>query len=513
MKHLSVFLYVCNMLCLGLHYFNHIQANNYKLKTNSSVEKFFLATTLFLILSSPIIITLADIVKSFWGYFILNCYLLVFFAIISIAYLNKRNRYIFTARALRMYLLYTLMLIGSGVIALIKSMFAFFGAIFLILIMSPGVVIVAYKLILPFEKLNNNKYIKGARIYLENNSSLIKIGITGSFGKTSTKNILYHFLSSNYNVSATKASYNTPLGIARAVQEINKATDIFIAEMGARYIGDIKELSSLVKPKYAIITGVTRQHLETFKTISNIYKEKQELINNMPLDGFCVFNAENSYTRYMYYKCKTEKYLVGFNNNCDMYAEDIKSDLEGSQFTLNYGDKKLECSTRLLGRHNILNILLATAMAKKFNISDTELVDRIKSLQPIKHRMELLKPPNGILIIDDSYNCNIDGAISALEVVKGYAGRKIIFTQGIVELGTNNQHSVNNFLGRIISKIADIVILCGINAKAIKSGLMDGKFSGEIKVYKTLEKAQHDFRNFLKVGDLLLLQNDLPDNI
>lgn len=501
------------MLCLGLHYYNALQSNNYKLKIKPRTERFFLITTLSLILSSPIIIILSMDLRSFFGHFVLNSFLLLYFVVISLVYINKRNKYVFTARAMRMYILYMFLLLISCIIIVIRCSFLFFSSIFLLLILNPIIALVAYKLILPFENKNNKKYTEEARIYLENNKNLVKIGITGSFGKTSCKNILYHLLSHDYNVSATEASYNTPLGIARAVTKINKATDIFIAEMGARYVGDIKELSEMVKPKYAMITGVTRQHLETFKTLSNIYKEKQELINNIPQDGFCVFNAENSYTRYMYYKCKAEKCLVGFNNNCDIYADNIKSGLEGSKFTLNFNGKKVDCATKLLGKHNILNILLSVAMARKFNVSEENIVKRISTLKPIKHRMELLKPPNGILIIDDSYNCNIDGALAAFETIKDYAGRKIIFSQGIIELGENNQESVNKFLGRMISKIADIVILCGTNARAIKLGLLEGEFKGQVKNYKSLKKAQEDFKNILKSGDILLLQNDLPDNM
>lgn len=501
------------MLCFGLHYFYILQLNNYKVKINYKTERFFLVTTICMIFSAIIFVMLTNEIAEFWHKFLVNCYLLLYFICLACIYIAKRNKFVFTARGKRLFIVYMLINIITCAMFFIKNRYIQYSAMFFILIINPAISYIAYKILLPFENRNNKKYVDKARAFLAENKNLIKIGITGSFGKTSCKNILNHLLSMDYNVNATKASFNTPLGIARAVGDINKATDIFIAEMGARYTGDIKELAEIVKPKYAIITGVTRQHLETFQTIENIYREKQELANSIPLNGFCVFNGDNSYTKYMYYKCKTDKCIVGFNISYDMYADNIKTNMDGSTFDLVYDEKRVQCKTCLLGKHNILNILLAAAMAKRFNISDQKLVEGIATLKPVKHRMELLKPANGILIVDDSYNCNIDGAIAALEVLKDFEGRKVVFSQGIVELGEDRQADVNKFLGKLISKVADIVLLCGTNSKAIKAGLDEEEFIGEIRVYKNLKNAQEDFKNILNAGDVLLLQNDLPDNL
>ncbi len=513
MKYLTIFLFMCNMLCLGLHYYAMLQLDNYKIKINQKIERFFLLTVLSLIASAIAFTILTGFLRRFIVEILLNFFLLIYFVFISIPYLQKRNKLVFTPRAVRMYILYgfiSLLLCG---IVFIERFSLFVCGVFFILIINPFICFLAYAAILPFEVRNNRKYIERAKVFLDENKSLIKIGITGSYAKTSCKNILYEMLSSQYNVCATKASYNTPLGIAKAVGEINKATDIFIAEMGARKLGDIKELVDIVKPKYAIITGVTRQHMQTFGTIENIYREKQELVSGLPQDGFCVFNGENSYTKFMYYKCKTEKCIVGFDNTYDYYAENIQTTDNGSFFDLVFGDKRIKCTTCLLGRHNILNILLAAAMAKKFGIEDEKIAEAIERIKPIKHRLELINSANGITIIDDSYNCNIDGAVAAFEVLRDFCGRKVIFSQGIVELGDEEQYKTNLFLGKLIAKSADMVILCGSNANAIKTGLNQENFAGEIKIYKGLKQAQNDFCNILAPGDILLIQNDLPDNL
>ncbi len=513
MKALVMFFYICNMLCFGLHYYNVLQSHNYKIKITSRLERFFLGSSLVLIISSAVIITIGRTISSERGYFVTSCFLLVYFMVISVLYLMKRNKYIFTPRAFRMYLLYTFLSCLSCGIIFIRSKYLFYSMLFLLLTLNPLISYIAYKITLPFENWNNKKYIAKAKYILDNHPYLVKIGITGSFGKTSCKKILYQLLAEDYNTKITKASYNTPLGVAIATEEIEKHTDIFIAEMGARYVGDIKELIEMVKPCYAIVTGITRQHLETFKSIKNIYKEKKELADSVPPNGFCVFNGSNSYTKYMYNQCRVQKCLVGFCPTCDIYAENISSNLEGSSFDIVYDSHRLSCTTKLLGKHNVLNILLAFAMARKLNISSTHLQERIAKLRPIDHRMQPLRSPNGILIIDDSYNCNIEGALAAMEVIKTYAGRKVVFSQGIVEVGTDKQHDLNKYLGRIIAQVADQVILCGINALSIKQGLLENQFKGEVRIYRNLKKAKDDFKNVLKYGDLLLIQNDLPDNI
>lgn len=508
MRYVTTALFYALMCIYALHYYTMLQLNNYKIKQSYSNEQFFLFNTLGLLVCSIVFVLLAGIFYPL----IIDIITAVFFAILTasyiLLYLRKKSKFVFTARGKRLCFAYALLCAPLWVAAFLKEKYVYIAVVWLALIFCPFFCYAAFMILKPFETLNNRKYVEIARHKLMRNKTLIKIGITGSFGKTSCKNILNEMLSKVFNVNATKASYNTPLGIAKAVNDINEATDIFIAEMGARKTGDIRELADIVKPTYAVITGVTRQHMETFKTLENIYREKQELVNALPENGYCVFNGENCYAKHMYYKCRVKKSIVGFDASYDIFADNIKTESGGSSFEIVYGGKRLACTTRLLGKHNIINILLAFALAKQFQVIDEQLLSAIASLKPVSHRMEIIEA-NGITIIDDSYNCNIEGAAAALEALKDFEGRKVVFSQGIVETG--DKIDINIFLGRLISKIADEVILCGSNQNAIKSGLIGGGFGGAIHTFKDLREAQKNFRKILRGGDVLLIQNDLPD--
>ncbi|MFA6766344.1 MAG: UDP-N-acetylmuramoyl-tripeptide--D-alanyl-D-alanine ligase [Clostridia bacterium] len=510
MVYLQAVLYFGLMTAYGFHYLTMLQQTGYKYKANLKSQSFFLFNSILLLSGGIVITTLCAFLDVIKNSIIISSFLYVMLFYLAISYFLKRQKFVFTPRGRRLFSLYVLFCLILSTFFFIKIQYLLFVTLFVTLFLSPFLCLLCLIITQPFETKKNNRFIAAAKEKLSQNSTLIKVGITGSFAKTSCKYILSEMLQTAYNVHPTEASYNTPLGIAKSVCDLNKAADIFIAEMGARKQGDIKELMDIVKPRYAIMTGVTCQHLETFRTVENIFKEKEQLVKCLPADGFCVFNGENTYSKYMYNKAKIEKRLVGFDESFDIYAENVKTDQNGSSFDMAIDGERLKCRTRLLGKHNIINILLCSALAKQLGITNSDLRKAIISLEPPPHRLQVIKSPNGITIIDDSYNCNLEGAICALETLDAFEGRKVVFSQGIIELGPK-QKETNKYLGYLISKVADMVILCGENSHYIKEGLMDRNFQGNIHVYKSLLKAQKDFLNILKQGDTLLIQNDLPD--
>jgi UDP-N-acetylmuramoyl-tripeptide--D-alanyl-D-alanine ligase len=193
-------------------------------------------------------------------------------------------------------------------------------------------VLFAYELNRPIERYINDKYVKKAKDKLSNHKNLVKIAITGSYGKTTVKNILNQILSTKYNVLITPKSYNTPMGLVKTIKRLNNNHEIFISEMGARRVGDIKYLSSIFRQDIAVITGITTQHLETFFTIDNIIKAKGEIIENFSGEAF--FSADCSYTYDMYKNANCSKFLAGATENSESicYAKDIISNENGSKF-------------------------------------------------------------------------------------------------------------------------------------------------------------------------------------
>lgn len=419
----------------------------------------------------------------------------------------------FTHRAVRLTLAVGITLAGIQAIAAAAAAAALpltLAGLIILMLARPIAIGVNY-IISPLEALNNKRYLRLAKTRL-NALRAIKIGITGSYGKTSCKNILADMLAVKYKVIKTEKNYNTPLGIARTVQRLEGDEEVFIAEMGARRQGDIKQLADIVSPKYAIITGVSPQHLSTFKSEKRIYLTKKELLDSLPSDGFAVFNGDNKYSLEMANSCPLRCAAV-FTHNTDggVYAQDIQLNNNGSTFTVKGLGEDISLSTRLLGRHNIINILMCLVLAKELGVDTDKLVGVVKELKPTPHRLELLDTKGGVTIIDDSYNGNLEGVRFALEVLTLYKDkRKVVFTQGIVELG-KKQAEINTLVGAMVAEVADAVILTGENTSYIRQGLINGGFYLEnIFVYKTFKAASDDLKNIIHNNDILLIQNDIP---
>ena len=403
---------------------------------------------------------------------------------------------------------YVAFVIGNEVFAILRLFI-----ICLLPLLIPLILFLAYLINEPIEYLIRKYYILTA-VNTLNKTSVIKIGITGSFAKTSVKEILKTILSQKYRVLATPYSYNTPLGIARTVKMLDSTHDVFIAEMGARQKGDIKELARLVNPKYGVITGVNHQHLESFGSIENTMDTKFELFENLSSDGVGLFSSGNENAIKLYERFSGEKYLAGANGeNALVGAKNIVIDERGTTFTLVIDGEEVECSTVLLGTHSVRNICLASAVAYKMGLTPKEIASGIEKIRSIDHRLELVKNNKNIVIIDDSYSANEEGVKSAMEVLDNFKGRKIVLTPGLVELG-KVENLVNFEFGKTLSNHADYVIVVGKhNAEMIIKGLIEGGMQKEnIKFAKNLNKGNAILNEMLMEGDVVLFENDLPDN-
>ena len=381
-------------------------------------------------------------------------------------------------------------------------------------ILSPYVLFLANAINSPFEALIKRHYLNVAKTKI-NKFDVVKIGITGSYGKTSVKEILKTILSQKFRVLSSPESYNTPLGIAYTVKDLDSTHDILLAEMGARQQGDIKELCQLVNPQYGILTGLNTQHLESFGSIENIKQTKNELFEYIGKDGVAFFSTENDSLKELYNKFEGEKYNVSLEDpNCSVTATDITCDSRGTTFTLKIdGEEPVVCSTVLLGKHSVKNICLASAVAKRLGLTVSEIALGINRISSIGHRLELLPNNKNIVTIDDSYNCNEDGILAAMEVLDTFNGRKIVVTPGLVELG--KRENVANFeFGKLLSRHADIVIIVGKhNAEMLINGLLEGGMDkSNIMFEKNLTRGNQTLNTILKEGDVVLFENDLPDN-
>lgn len=347
-----------------------------------------------------------------------------------------------------------------------------------------------------YELPKNKKYVASARQKLQN-SSCIKVGITGSFGKTSVKHYAARILSKKFKVLATPASYNTPLGIAETVNKLGLDCDVFLAEMGARHVGDIRELCDIVPLDYAIVTGICNQHFATFGSMENIVAEKGEVAKRAKVTvlgtSALQIEAKNA-----------------LREGAEFAAEDVVCSMDGAKFRLRIGEETATIETPLLGRHVAEDIALAAALCSLLGMTMQEIVEGIAEIEPIPHRLEKTRSGD-LYILDDSYNCNIEGAKSAIEVLKLFPNGKYIVTPGIVELGEMHEQT-NAELGEMLVGLDGIILIGETRIGAIRSGYeRAGGDKSKIRVVPTIKAGVFVLQQYFERDDCVLFLNDLPD--
>ena len=357
------------------------------------------------------------------------------------------------------------------------------------------IVILANIINKPIEKMVANYYKNKAIKKLNSMNNMKAIGITGSYGKTSSKNILSDILNIKYNATPTPKNFNTPLGLIITINNhLDKFSDMFIAEMGAFKRGEIKELCDLVHPTYGILTKIGTAHLDSFGSQANIQKGKFELIESLDSDGACVLNLDDPYqVNYVKNELKNKVKIIWIgveNQESDFNAININSNQFGTSFDILYQGEKYHVETKLLGVHNVYNILASVALGVELKVPIKDMISKVRTILPVEHRLEMKKVGH-IMMIDDAYNSNSSGAKIALEVLGSFKNKKkILVTPGIVDLGTHSKY-YNQLLGQQASEVADYVILVGEKqAQPILEGLMQKKYPKEkIFIAKDLKQA------------------------
>lgn len=430
---------------------------------------------------------------------------------------------VYTARAVRI-LVVALGLLTAGTVAVIyvtvaqdQSDLPFFAAVALF----PAAVVavpLANVLLAPAQSSINRTFLRAATVRLEEIKPIV-IGITGSYGKTSTKHFLHAMLSTTYRTLMTPGSYNTTMGVCRVVNEqLTPDHQAVIVEMGAYGRGEIQEIADFVKPRIGILTAIGPQHLEWFGTVENVAATKYELIESLPGGGVAIFNGDDPRCRAL--ADRTSRVQVrrfGITSpvdTLDLRAEEIVHGRGGLSFVLVRREgERAAAATKLLGRHNAMNILAAATTALELGISLDAVVAAIGALKPPDHRLQLLQGAGGVTVIDDAYNANPEGAAQALDVLSQFTdGHRILITPGMVELGPL-QDEANRTFGRQAAAVCTYVILVGpAQTKPIRTGLTEAGFAADhILAVNTLDQATIMLQGIVQPGDVVLFENDLPD--
>ena len=379
-------------------------------------------------------------------------------------------------------------------------------------VLSPLLAPVANWVNAPIEAGVRRRYLDEAKRMLAGMPDLVKIGVTGSFGKTSVKYYLATLLRGRFNVLMTPESYNTPMGITLTIrQELRSTHQVFIAEMGARHVGDISEDCDLVGPTIGVITAIGEQHLETFGSQDAITRTKLELAHAVRGRGPVYYNGDNDLLRANAPDQERVSYGLGPGN--DVFAHDLAVSTSGTTFSLSHRGREIAgIATPLIGAAAIQNLAGAAAVALDLGLTEDELRAQARKLAPAPHRLALTRS-GGVTIIDDAYNSNPAGAKAALETLALFDAVKILITPGMVELGPR-QDALNEEFGRQAA-VADHVFLVGAKqTAAIARGLAQAGYDpASVTVVEDVQDAIRAAYALPAAGEkVILLENDLPDN-
>ena len=381
-------------------------------------------------------------------------------------------------------------------------------------ILIPFFIIVAGNITKPIELNIQNGFKKQARKKLASMPHLKVIAITGSYGKTSIKFMVKDLLKERYSVCFTPGSFNTPMGICKVINnDLQAHHQVLILEMGARYAGNIQELCDIAKPDVSIVSNVGLAHLETFVSQEIIAKEKGTIVDNLDAGGVCVLNADDPRVIDMgKERSEISRILVGLDTG-DVRATNITYDTKGTYFNVLFKNETQEFRTKLLGVHNVQNLLLAIGVAQHFGIRRKKMVIAAQTIEPVKHRLEL-KEIGNLFVIDDAFNSNPIGANNAVEMLAQFQDRKrIIITPGMVELGEIERQENYKFGQKIGKAHLDLILLVGKKRSIpILEGIKNSqRHIDNVEVVDTLFKANDLMKNYASSGDIILYENDLPD--
>lgn len=356
---------------------------------------------------------------------------------------------------------------------------------------------------IPF-KLAKKYVIRKATKKIKSLKNLKVIGITGSYGKTSTKEFLYDILKKEFKVVKTPKNINVDIGVARTVlSELDDETEIFIVEMAAYKRREIDDICKIVNPSIGILTGINEQHLSLFGTIENTIRAKAELMASLPKDGVAIVNWDNENChKAMKFNNAENVVKYGVEGERDVKATGIEQDDGLLKFNVHIGDEKEKFEVGVLGKHYVQNLLAAIYCAQKLDLGLKEISEYVKSCRVVEQSLELFDGKEGIKILDDSYNSNPHGFVAALRTAKDLKPKRIILvTMGMLELGKKSDE-LHRQVAKEIKKVCDKVFVTSQDAFRV--------FSENIEHIRLVE----DHKELIKIldkeirkGDLILFEN------
>lgn len=368
---------------------------------------------------------------------------------------------------------------------------------------------------------NTTKGLQELSRYYLNLFDVRRVAVTGSTGKTTTKEMLYAVLSQKYRTVRNLGNFNNEIGMPLTAFMVEEDTEAVVFEMGMSSFGEIHTLADIVRPELAVITNIGTSHIEYLKTRENILKAKMEITDFMNEDNVLIINSDNDLlTTKSVSACMQEKYRENYKygGNFDIITagENEKADCRLSQredrgdngisFRLTCRGETQDFELPLLGNHNGLNAMLAVAAGVTFGISMKEAAEALAKLEPESRRLKI-EEIKGVKLIDDTYNASPDSMMAALDVLMSVEGRrKVAILADILEMGDvaeDYHRSVGEYASQ---KKTDVIISIGQNAKFIAEGARAVTGAGRIIWHETKEPLLDAISQIVKPGDVVLVK-------
>jgi UDP-N-acetylmuramoyl-tripeptide--D-alanyl-D-alanine ligase len=362
-------------------------------------------------------------------------------------------------------------------------------------------IFLAYFISVFIEKMLFNGYKKQAMKKIASKKEMKIVGITASYGKTSIKNYITHLLQAKYKTYGTPRSVNTLGGVMIDINnDLPDDTEVYVVEMGARGEGDIGEISTFVNPHYVIVGRIGPAHIEYFKTLENIRNTKMEILKTSRLEKAWVHESAMVKPEGNVHTFGTKEHLDVRDNvpPPQFVIEDVKATLDETSFTLN----GVRYSASILGAFNAMNLAAAVLVAKELGLSDEQIQAQLSTLEPVAHRLQRIDA-GGKVILDDSFNGNIDGMMAAFDLATTYEGRKVVITPGLVEV----DDELNIQVAKRANEVFDLVVVTGdLNYNIFRDHVESDK------LHKLASKAQMEqmLVEQTREGDLVIFANDAP---
>jgi UDP-N-acetylmuramoyl-tripeptide--D-alanyl-D-alanine ligase len=379
----------------------------------------------------------------------------------------------------------------------------FLGAVVMVVAVPP-VLDLSTRLLEPLERRRAQAFVDQARGRLEQVAPRV-VAITGSYGKTSTKNHLAAILTPDMVVVASPRSFNNRAGLSRAINEnLAEGTQVFIAEMGTYGPGEIRELTSWIVPEVAIVTAIGPVHLERMKTLDVVEAAKREITERA---STVVLNVDDARLSAWPTSLRAEgKHVVTAGSQRD--DVDVRVKVESHRWTIVVEGKNLDTLDEVVGVQPT-NLACAIAGALALGVSVDSIVERVARVSAVSNRLNVVSAPSGVIVIDDTFNANPASAIAALNVLSslGVIGRHVVVTPGLVELGDDQYGENLRLAQRVAALPAELVVVGRTNVVPLIKG-----YEKAPKRFDTRDEAVAWIRNTLLPGDGVLYLNDLPDH-